>query len=132
MIAIYNIQPHQIGLQFRDDQFVGVLRTGRHWVFSPTLKQRVEIISTRDVLFRHRLVSEIVRADRDQGLLKGLAISLDLTDRQRGLVWVDGRFFQVLGAGAHVLWTVTSRVNVEVIEVDEPRFSALRTGSHHP
>ena len=122
MLAIYKIKPHQIGLHFRDDQFVGVMGAGRHWTFDPILKQRVDIASTREVLLQHQLIADIVRVDRERGLLKGLATVLDLTDRQRALVWVDGRFFKVLGAGAHVLWTESRRLKVEVVEVDGSRF----------
>lgn len=134
MLAIYEIKPHQIGLHFRDDQIVGVLDAGRHWIWALRLNQRVDIVSTRDVLLEHRLVADIVRADRDKSLLKGLATSLDLTDRQRALVWVDGRFFKVLGPGAHVLWTENRRVNVEVVEVDGSRFEhpQLDVITRHP
>lgn len=121
MLAIYEIKPHQIGLHFRDDQFVGVLSAGRHWIWSLRLNQRIDVVSTRDVLLQHRLVADIVRTDREKALLKGLATSLDLTDLQRALVWVDGRFFKVLGAGAHVLWTQSHRVNMEIVEIDGSR-----------
>ena len=122
MFGIYHIKPHQIGLNFKNDQFVGVLSSGWHWIFSPTLKHQVSIVSTREVLLQHRLTAEIVRDDRDNGSLKGLATALDLTDRQRALVWVDGRFFQILGPGAHVLWNGTRRLKLEVIDVDNTRF----------
>lgn len=122
MIRIYKVLPHQIGLHFRDDELVGIRLPGRHFIFSPLRNERIDIVSTREILLQHRLVSEIARTDREQGLLKSHATSMDLTDRQRALVWVDGRFFQVLGAGAHVLWTAARRVRIEVVEVQRPRF----------
>jgi regulator of protease activity HflC (stomatin/prohibitin superfamily) len=122
MFRTYKILPHEIGLHFSDDQFVGIRHPGRHYIFAPFRKERIDIVSTRDILLQHRLVADIVRADRKQGLLKGLATSMDLTDQQRALVWVDGRFFKVLGAGAHVLWTEARRVRVDVVEIDGPRF----------
>ncbi len=122
MLRIYKIMPHEIGLHFRDDQFIGIKLAGRHWSFTPFGKERVEVVSTRDILLKNRLLNDVVRADRENGTLKGVATSLDLTDHQRGLVWVDGRFFTTLGAGAHVLWTQSRRVRIDVVDVQSPRF----------
>ena len=122
MIRIYKIRPHEIGLHFRDDQFIGIKQTGRYVKFLPFGRERIDIVSTRDVILDHRLISHIVRADQESGLLHDLATSLDLSDRQRALVWVDGRFFKVLGAGAHVLWTEAHRVKIEVVDLESPRF----------
>ena len=122
MFRIYKILPHQIGLHFRDDQFVGVLRAGRYGKFFPFGSERIDVVSTRDVLLNHRLTAEIVRANREQNMLDGLATVLDLGDRQRALVWVDGRFFQVFGAGVHVLWNEDRQINVEIVDTNSPRF----------
>ena len=122
MFRIYKILPHQVGLHFRDDQFVGIRRAGRHFIFAPFHKERIDVVSTRDVLLEHELAGEIVRADCENGVLDGLATAMDLNDRQRALIWVDGRFFQVLGAGSHVLWTDKRRVRIDVIEIEVPRF----------
>jgi regulator of protease activity HflC (stomatin/prohibitin superfamily) len=122
MIRTYKILPHQIGLHFQNDQFVGVRHAGRHFVIAPFQNERIDVVSTREILLQHRLVTDIVRADRENNFLQGLATSLDLSDRQRALVWVDGRFFKVLGAGAHVLWTEARRVQIEVIDIESSKF----------
>jgi len=122
MIRIYKVLPHQIGLHFRDDKLVGIRRAGRHFIFAPFRQERIDVVSTREVILQHRLVSEIARADTEQNVLNELATLLDLTDRQRALVWVDGRFFQILGAGAHILWKADRRVRIEVIDIEQPRF----------
>ena len=122
MIRTYKILPHEIGLHFREDELVGIRLPGRHFIFAPLRKERLDVVSTREAVLEHRLVSEIVRTDREQGLLKGHATSMDLTDRQRALVWVDGRFFRILGAGAHILWTESRRVRIEVVEIESPHF----------
>ena len=44
----YKIRSYEIGLYFRDDEFVGLLSEGRHWLFDPLNKIRVEIVSQRD------------------------------------------------------------------------------------
>ena len=122
MFRYYTILPHQVGLHFHNGQFVGVLKAGRHFMWNVLGKHRVDVVSTRNVLLQHPAIDEIVRQDRNHQILKGLAQSLDLNDRQRGLVWVDGRFLKVLGAGTHVLWTSVARVRIDVVDVDDARF----------
>lgn len=121
MIRSYKIQPHQIGLHFRDDQFIGVRKTGRHFLFALFRKERIEVVSTREVLLQHRLIDEIAKSDRTGGSLDGLAKTLDLGDQKRALVWVDGRFFRVLGPGAHVLWSVGHDVSIEIVDANMTR-----------
>ena len=41
----YKIRSYEIGLFFRDDEFVGLLGEGRHWLFDPLGKVRIEIVS---------------------------------------------------------------------------------------
>lgn len=122
MIRYHNILPQQIGLHFRNEEFVGVLGPGRHFMFDLLGKHRVDVVSTRNVLLNHKAIEDIVCQDRAHQLLKGLAQSLELNDRQRALVWVDGRFYKVLGSGAHVLWTDVRRVRIDVVDVLQARF----------
>jgi len=55
------------------------------------------------------------------GALNDEAQVVDLQDRQRALVWIDGRFAAVLKPSLYVLWTVFRKVRVEVLEAVEPR-----------
>jgi regulator of protease activity HflC (stomatin/prohibitin superfamily) len=54
--------------------------------------------------------------------LKGEALVVDLKDDQRGLVWIDGRFAQVLPPGLYAYWTGCRAVRVEVASAARPRF----------
>ncbi len=56
------------------------------------------------------------------GALDGRALVLDLKDHERGLVWIDGRFAEILLPGLHAFWTTHRTVKVEVIDVREVRF----------
>ena len=91
------IRQHERGLLFRDREFQGLLGPGRHWLWG--LKVRVERVSVREVVFHHQDLEVIARS----GVLEGQAEVVDLKDHQRALVWVDGRFGQLLGPGLHVL-----------------------------
>ena len=84
----FKIRTHEMGLYFRDGEFTGLLRPGRHWLFDPLGKVRVEVVSQRAPWLVHEQLDEIVKSDA----LTGRAVVLDLKDYERGLVWVDGRF----------------------------------------
>jgi hypothetical protein len=58
---------------------------------------------------------------RAEGIGDELRI-VDLSDEERALVWIDGRFAAVLVPGLHALWTAFRDVRVEVIELDGARF----------
>ena len=56
------------------------------------------------------------------GALADKAEVIDLKDSQRALVWIDGRFARILGAGLYAYWTGVRDVRVEVIDAREVRF----------
>jgi regulator of protease activity HflC (stomatin/prohibitin superfamily) len=106
------------GLMFRDREFVRVLHPGRHFVFDPLMKVRVDRLSVRDPWIRHAELDVVARS----GVLAGEAEVLDLKDHERALVWVDGRMEAVLRPGLHALWTVFRSVRVEVVDARAVRF----------
>jgi hypothetical protein len=97
----FKIRSYEIGLYFRDDEFVGLLSEGRHWLFDPLGMVRLEIVSQRVPWLVHDKLYMIV----ESGALKDRAVELDLKDHQRGLVWVDRRFSHVLAPGLYAYWT---------------------------
>jgi regulator of protease activity HflC (stomatin/prohibitin superfamily) len=112
MFRRFKIRPGHVGLYFYDDVFTDVLMPGRHWHFDPLGRARVKTVSTVDVTFTHDRLKEIVST----GALQDRAITLDLDDSQRALVWVDGRFHRVLGPGLHALWTLARHVRYEIVD----------------
>ena len=112
MIRRFKIRPRQIGLYFHDEVFKDLLMPGRHWVIDPLMKASVQLSSTREVVFQHDQLKEIVA----RGVLQDRASVLDLSDHQRALVWVDGRFHRVLGAGRYAVWTIEHDVRIEIVD----------------
>jgi len=106
------------GLLFRDKEFQGVLDIGKYLFFDLLGKVRVDIVSTRLAWFTHPELDVIVRS----GALEDLAEVLDLSDSQRALVWIDGRFETVLEPGLWAYWTAFRDVKVEVVDAGEVRF----------
>ena len=42
------IRSYEVGLYFRDGEFQRLLTAGRHWLFDPLWKVRVDVVSQRD------------------------------------------------------------------------------------
>ncbi len=112
------IRSYEVGLHFRDDEFLGLLDAGRHWLFDPWGKVRVEVVSRRDPWLVHAKLDLIVKS----GALAERAVVVDLKDYQRGLVWVDGRFSHLLPPGLYAYWTDVRDVRVAVVDARLVRF----------
>jgi len=98
-----------------------LLTKGRHWLFDPLWKVRVDVVSQRDPWLNHDKLDVIVKS----GALVGLAEVIDLKDYQRALIWIEGRFSHVLShvlpPGLYTYWTGFKDVRVEVIDAREVR-----------
>ncbi|MCC7421559.1 MAG: slipin family protein [Planctomycetaceae bacterium] len=114
----FKIRSYEVGLLFRDDEFLGLVPAGSHWFFDPLGKVRVDVVSQRDPWLVHEKLDLIVKS----GALEGRAIVLDLKDHERALVWIDGRFSHILPAGRYVYWTGQKEVRAEIIDARKVRF----------
>ena len=126
MFKTVHIKSREVGLLFKRGDFVGLLPPGEHTLFAPPAilkpwlgEVRVDVEPADEVELTHPRLREIV----DAGVLTGWAEVLDLSDRERALVWVDGRFHRVLGAGLHVLFTCHRKVRTERATVADGRFT---------
>jgi regulator of protease activity HflC (stomatin/prohibitin superfamily) len=117
MIRLINIGKYERGLLFRNREFYKVLRPGRHLIFDPLFRVTYDKRSVRNVWLETNDLDVIVRS----GVLDSELRVLDLKDHERALVWVDGRFEGVYGAGLSALWTVFRDVRVEIVDAREGR-----------
>jgi len=113
MFSRFKIKPDEIGLVFKDGQFEKTIRHGKYWFFNPFGKVMVERVSLRDPIFTHAKLRDVVKKTET---IKGIGDVLDLRDWQRALIWVDGRFSQILPSGLYVVWTELADIRVEVID----------------
>jgi hypothetical protein len=118
LINTVKIKAYEKGLLFADDEFKSILGSGRHWFTRMITKNRVDVVSMRDPWLCHEDLDVIIAS----GALGDNAKVLDLSDKQRGLVWIDKRFAKVLGPGQYVLWDTCKEIKVEVIDVDMAHF----------
>ena len=98
---------------YRDAQPVEMLRPGRYLRVAVGGGLEIERFSTRDPWVVTHMLPEIVRA----GLLEGEAVVLDLVDRERAIVRIDGRYAGVKGKGVSAVWTAERKVEVERYEM---------------
>ncbi len=112
------IRPYEYGLVFRNDAFTGLLDPGVYRRFKLFNTERVEVVSRRNPWLAHEQLDLIIAS----GALNGKAEVLELTDRERALVWIDGRFDRVLAPGRYALWTGFRRIRTEVIDAATVRF----------
>ena len=112
------IHSYEVGLYFRDGEFQRLLTAGRHWLFDPLWKVRVDVVSQRDPWIEHDKLDVIVKS----GALAELAEVIDLKDHERALVWIEGRFSHILPPGLYAFWTGFRDVRVEVIDARNVRF----------
>ncbi len=107
------VQYGQRVVVYRDAQPVELLRPGRYLRVAFGGGLEIERFSTRDPWVATHMLPEIVRA----GLLEGEAVVLDLVDRERAIVRIDGRYVGVRGKGVSAVWTAERKVEVEHYEL---------------
>ena len=118
MMLRVKIRSYEVGLYFRDGEFRGLLAEGQHLLPGPTWKIRVDVVSKRDPWLVHDRLDVIAKS----GALAGKAEVVDLKDYERALVWIDGRFSEVLAPGLYAYWIGEKDVRVEVVDARDVRF----------
>src|SRR6185436_9323526 len=117
-VRYVKVRAHERGLLFLDREFVRVLRPGRHFVWDPLWKSRVDVVSVRDAWLVHGHLDVIAKS----GALGDEAKVVDLKDHERAVVWLNGRVDAVLKPGLYALWTVFHDVRVDLFDARAARF----------
>jgi len=112
------VRSFEVGLLFRNGEFRGLLGEGRHRLWDPLGRVRVDVASRRDPWLVHEKLDLIVKS----GVLKDRAVVLDVKDYERVLVWIDGRFSNVLPPGLYAYWTDLREVATEKVDARTVRF----------
>lgn len=118
MLKRIKIRGDEMGLYFHEGEFRALWGPGTRWLFDPLKKANVQVVSQRDPWLVHEKLDVIVKS----GVLKDLAVVLDLKDYERGLVWIEGRFSHVLPPGLYAYWTGQRNVRVEIVDARNVRF----------
>lgn len=109
----------QIGLVFNDGKFESVAAEGSHW-FNPFGRKTIELIDLRDAV---NADSQLPLQEIGQTkALQPYGEILDLSDDQRALVWVEGRFLAILKPGTYFLSNVLVNMRYEIIDATAVQF----------
>ncbi|MGB7346074.1 MAG: slipin family protein [Pirellulaceae bacterium] len=114
MLGIQNtlVREFETAIVFRRGVPTKRLDTGRHFIFGAA---EISIFDRREAALLDKRLPEIVRS----GLIDTLATVVDLADNQRGLVWIEKRFFMALAPGQYAFWNSPNTIRVEVLDIDD-------------
>lgn len=113
MFGLYKIEANQKGLVFKDGTLTRIVSCREHRIIDFTGRTEVEIISTQSPYLVHKNIIQIGKSEQ----ISDHALVLNINDNQRGLVWLDGRFYKILGTGLHIIWKDTYTVTSEIITI---------------
>ena len=118
MIRTLKIKTNEKAFLFYEGKLEKIYSQGKHFIFKPFKDYRVSMSNERNPWITHEDLDIIVKS----GLLGDDATVIDLNDRQRGLVWIDGRFERLLKPGLYALWNKAKKIRVEIINADNVKF----------
>ncbi|HNV68425.1 MAG TPA: slipin family protein [Candidatus Ozemobacteraceae bacterium] len=121
LVSIVTVRYQELGLRFRRNQLTEVLKPGWYVAFD-LLGERIEVISEKDLLLENEELEQILRT----GLLDDAVEGVRLTDTERALLWVDGRFERVLTPGVYAIFKRLRQVKVEKLSLEDPLFENSR------
>jgi regulator of protease activity HflC (stomatin/prohibitin superfamily) len=111
------IAQHERGLKFRNRSFREVLEPGVYWLFDPLKRTEVQVYDLTVPEFVHARADFLVKEAR--AIMDRYFEIVELTDREAGVVFRDGRVAGVVGPGRRKLyWRVPTVVHVEKFDLD--------------
>ncbi len=120
-----HIRKHERGLWLRRGDFRGLLGPGAHRFWSrlwAPLRDRVDVVNTLETVFRHPLLDALIL----EPALREALLVVDLSDKQRALIWRDDRLAWFLGPGRYAFWRTPHELRVETFDVDSFRLDHPR------
>ncbi|TWT80385.1 SPFH domain / Band 7 family protein [Planctomycetes bacterium CA13] len=121
MFKKIHVRSYEVGMKFRDGEFVSLLGAGKHFVFTRFGQTKVQVVSKRDPWIARGDASDQLDVIVKSGALSGKAEVVDLKDHERALVWIDGRFSRVLGPGLYAYWIGVREVRIETVTIENAR-----------
>lgn len=117
MIRVVRVKNSEVGLKFRNGKLLEALQPG-WYIARSILGETIDILREKDLFVRHEEIDQIVNS----GLLADKTVLADLKDNQRAVLWVDDRFYTIMGTGRQLIWKTQKTVRVEELVVEDPRF----------
>jgi len=136
-IKIIKIADNEKALLFRHKSFLKVLEPGRHVFVDPLGNLSIQVYDVTVAKFEHRLAKFLAKT---YPVLTGKYIDVYETgDTQVGLVFIDGKFEQVLAPASFIaFWKEPAKVSVEIVdiaanfEVDQDKLALITHAKKFP
>ena len=103
---------------YRDGEPVQVLSRGTAWIKYSCARTDMVTFDETSPWIGPDYVRDLVRS----GIADAWIKSITLNDEQRALVWIDGRFTQILGPGEYAYWNTVRKVKIETVSVNQVQF----------
>lgn len=120
----FKVASHERALLFHEGEFRALLMPGKHKLFDPLRKLKLEKVNLREVYFKHENLDVLAREFVLRKNLDGEVKVLELADHERAFVFVDGQLNRILKPGLHVLWVALRKVRIEVVDTREPVYAS--------
>lgn len=111
------IQFSEIGLIFKNGKFVKAIEEGNYWIFDMFNTVRIEVENQRTACIESIELEQLAMSNQ----LDDKAMFVDLKDNERAVIWIDGRFDNIVGPGLYGFWKRFRNVEVEILDANELR-----------
>jgi len=113
-----NISEIERGLKIHNGIIETILEPGSHWVLNPLGNTKVHAFDVNKIEFSSPWTDTLLR--NHPHLAKEYFTVADVSDKQIGLVYADGKFHRIVSPGQKVLfWKVLKNVTVEYVDFSE-------------
>ena len=113
------VRSNELGLRFREGNFIGVVGPGRYTLFAPpwdTSAETLDVVDLRRPRFEHPKLRDLIR---DHELRERLVVA-EVEDGQQGLLHRGGQVVETLGPGLHAYWqNPADPIRIEVVPAAE-------------
>lgn len=118
MIRRIFIGPQERGFVYKFGSFYRYLTPGNYWIFDPLRRNQTTKISTKTPKLTHTDTQIFLKNPEVQKDVK----ILEIRDTQRGFLFFDGRFQEILAPGKYGFFEDIYKIEVELVEVKTPEF----------
>lgn len=109
---VLDLMDHERALVWIENRFSHILPAGLYAYWTGQKNVRVEVIDSRQTKFEHEEFKVIVRSPQAARLLDICSIARDHV----GVLFIDGRFVEVLQPGEYAFWK--GRSDARIVELD--------------
>lgn len=113
--VVLDLKDHQRALVWIDGRFSHVLPPGLFAYWNDLRDVTVDVVDARGVRFEHKDLSVITRSVQADRLLE--TVSID--EGRQGVLFIDGKFTDVLSPGRYAFWKNTAQVKLVPVDVRE-------------